>query len=111
VWLPFPTEIIGGQGTADAVGRAVYIGSVLASSTMLLVLEIVIKRTPALWVDREHTDIDLLDAIATVIALVAALAIAVAVPVIGMWSMLLLATTPWISGPLRRRRDRAAATA
>ena len=44
MWLPYPTEIIGVQGTDDAIGRAVYIGSVLVTSATPLVIEVVIVR-------------------------------------------------------------------
>jgi uncharacterized membrane protein len=105
VWLPYPTEMLGVQGTDDALSRAVYIGSVLASSAMLLLIEVVIDRTPGLWVDPATSGIDLLGGIGPVVALVVALVVAVAVPAIGMWAMLLLFADPYVAELIRRRRD------
>jgi TMEM175 potassium channel family protein len=108
VWLPYPTEIIGGQGTEDAVGRGIYIGSVLVTAATLLLIQVVIARTPALWVDPARSGVDVFDGISTVVALAVALLVAVAVPAIGMWAMLLLLASPYAAEAVRRRRNRAA---
>jgi uncharacterized membrane protein len=105
VFLPYPTELLAVRGSDEAAVRFVYIASVLASSALLLALQIVMRRSPELWVDSETFDDPLSEAIVTVLALVVALIVGTAVPAIGMWALFLLLASGPIEALLNRRRS------
>jgi uncharacterized membrane protein len=105
VWLPFPTEMMGVQSDSDAVVRGIYIGSLLVTSLCLALLEYVIERTPGLWADPSDSGVDLVNALAAAAALAVALVIAVTIPAIGMWSLLLLFVSPHVVRVVKRRRS------
>lgn len=99
VFMPLPTEVLGVRGSSETFVRVVYIASMLASSLSLLLIQVVIARTPAIWPD-DVRPVRPLRAVVVMPALVAAsLVVAVAMPFIGMWALLLLALT----GPITER--------
>jgi uncharacterized membrane protein len=102
VFLPLPTEMLAVHGDDEALVRFVYIASVLASSLAIAALGFLVDRTPALRADPETAPPPwqfrlLLPALISV-----ALVVAVAVPAIGMWAMLLL----FLQAPLSTRLPR-----
>jgi uncharacterized membrane protein len=105
VWLPFPTEMVGVQADSDAGARGIYIGSLLVTSLCIAAIEYVVLRTPGLWVDPDDSGVDLTNALAAAGALVAALVIALTVPAIGMWALLLLFASPQVVKVVDRRRS------
>jgi TMEM175 potassium channel family protein len=99
VFMPVPTELLGVRGSDDAWVRAVYIGSVLATSVALLVVERVIDRTPSVWRDGRRPLRTLRSELVAPLLIAVALVVGVTIPVIGMWAMVLVALTE----PVARR--------
>jgi len=95
VFLPFPTELV-----ANAEGRAVsalYIGTLLASAMALALTDWWLAAHPRLM--EPNVEHELRDPAWVYPALLAlALVVAVAVPTIGLWALLVLL----LVGPLRR---------
>ena len=100
VFLPLPTEILAVDDGADYGARAIYIGSVFLVSAANVGLEILVDRTPAIrrWPDDPRPR--LVARLVVPASILVALALA-AIPVIGMWSLLLLA----VSGRIADRND------
>jgi uncharacterized membrane protein len=65
VFLPYPTELLSVRGTDEATVRFVYIASVLISSALLVVLQVVMRQSPELWLDSETFDYPLSEAVVT----------------------------------------------
>jgi uncharacterized membrane protein len=99
VFVPLPTELLGVRGSEEAFVRFVYIGSVLASSLALLLIQLIIEHQPELWLDPAETPHRAGAKYVTPALLAMALVLGVAVPAIGMWAMLLL----FLSAPLSTR--------
>ena len=101
VFLPFPTELLASQDT-NRVTAGLYIGTLLASSVALSLLETRVRHRPELqavgW-SSAHWDIPWL----TTVLLAVALVLAVTIPGVGMWSLLLLLTGTPIRAAMKRR--------
>jgi uncharacterized membrane protein len=104
VFLPFPTELLSVRGTDEATVRFVYIASVLAISALLLVLQVVMRRSPQLWLEGQPFDYPLTGSVITVLLLIAALIIGTTVAAINMWAMLLLLLSGPLEGLINRKR-------
>jgi uncharacterized membrane protein len=102
VFLPLPTEMLAVHGDEETLVRFVYIASVLASSLAIAALGFLIDRTPALRADPETPPPPWQLRLLLPALIVVALVVAVAVPAIGMWAMLLL----FLQAPLSRRLPR-----
>ncbi|MET0326179.1 MAG: TMEM175 family protein [Ilumatobacteraceae bacterium] len=96
VFVPLPTELLGVRGSSEAFVRFVYIGSVLASSLALLLIQLIIEHTPALLLDPDGPRDPIRLAYVTPALLTVALVVGVAVPAIGMWALLLLSLSGWV---------------
>jgi uncharacterized membrane protein len=103
VFLPFPTEMVGVQGTDDALVRFLYIGTVLVTAATLMSVEVIVARTPRIWIDPRGVDVDLVGGFANLAALALALVVGVAVPAIGMWALLLRLAEPLLTRMVRGR--------
>ena len=99
VFIPVPTELLGVRGTSEAFVRFVYIGSVLATSLALLLVQLIVDRTPGLRLEPDAPRDPAGLMYVTPGLLLLALALGVTVPAIGMWAMLLL----FLSGPVSSR--------
>jgi uncharacterized membrane protein len=102
VWLPVATALLG-QLEVDAAQKVLYIGSLLVTSLVLLATRVYIRRHPGLHstsADRLSTGMRGSIVSSSLFAL--ALVLAVAVPSIGYWAMLLLLLTR----PISRLTDR-----
>lgn len=102
VFLPLPTEMLGNELTQSRAVHALYIGAVLISSATLDLLHYVLSRHPDLY-GRRFDPWDM----TTTATMAVALVIAVAVPAIGMWSMVLVTLSGPLQARVERRRDRA----
>ena len=102
VFLPLPTEMLAVHGDGEALVRFVYIASVLASSLAIAALGFLIDRTPALRADPETAPPPWQLRLLLPALIVVALVVAVAVPAIGMWAMLILLLAGPLSGRLAR---------
>lgn len=95
VFLPFPTELIGTKG-GDSTGVGLYIGTLALTTVALLLQQVILNRHPELSLTGKPTD--LRPFWATFVVMVMALVIAVAVPDIGLWALLLLIPAGWLGG-------------
>jgi uncharacterized membrane protein len=103
VWLPVATALVGSLDT-DRPQLALYIGSMLVNSLVLVVLHVVMRRTPALWVSDNPPTSSGTHGLLTFAGLLAvALVIALVWPTIGYMSLFVL----FLSGPVRRVLRRA----
>jgi uncharacterized membrane protein len=103
VFLPFPTEMVGVHGTDDALVRFLYIATVLVTAATLMTIEVIVTRTPTIWIDPDGVDVDLVGGFANLTALTVALVVGVAVPAIGMWALLLRLAEPLVTRMVRGR--------
>ncbi|MGA1835371.1 TMEM175 family protein [Herbiconiux sp. 11R-BC] len=103
-FIPLATVIEVGAAGGDALARAIYVGSILVTMIVARFEERALIRSGA--IEPRHVPSPLVLGLRWVsVALVAAaLVIAIAVPGVGLWSMLLAALARPISALVRRRR-------
>ncbi len=102
VFLPFSTNVLSLVGGKNAGVYALYIGTLIVTSSSMLLMEIVLKRNPGLLREGVEGSLRLSSsAIATALFAVA-LVLAVLVPSVGMLWLLLLV----LGGPIRALLDR-----
>lgn len=90
VLLPVATAMTGSL-PADRVGYAVYIGTMLAASVSMMGMTWLLRRHPETWAEgRSVPTSGLRYSVGMVVLLVLALAISLAVPEAGYWSLLAL---------------------
>ena len=96
VFLPFAANAlaaVSGEHTSFVYG--LYIGTMFVTCLALVLVERTLQRHPDLVRENDGSPIDLSDGIVTAALMLGALIVAVAVPAIGMWALLLLlASTP-----------------
>lgn len=106
VTLPFPTNMVGGFG-ADRFVAGLYIGAILASNVCQLAMVLIIRGNPGTTGDpRDVSGSALFTAVSSVVTLVVALALALLVPGVTYYGLLLL-LLPTAYGLLRRGRPDA----
>ncbi|WP_406070369.1 TMEM175 family protein [Streptomyces sp. NBC_01020] len=110
VVLPLPTEMLGAFGRDRFVG-AFYYSTLLTSMVCRFAMLRILKTTPALLEEdgqaaRRRTEDLYTESWLNVLALVIAFAIALAVPVLQYYSLLLLAVLPRLARPRRRSTAR-----
>jgi uncharacterized membrane protein len=108
VFLPYPTELIGVVGSDDVWAPVLYIGTLAVTSLAGLAMHAVITRSPAIRAPGAAEHRDLVPGLVTVGTMLVALVLALAVPAVGMWALLLLVAAPLITRLLNRRRTAAA---
>jgi uncharacterized membrane protein len=106
VVLPFSTEIIGSSDSSRALVTGIYIGTMLATSSTSVAMQWVVERTPGLQ-RPGRTPLSLVSGVVTMASMALILVIAVAVPAIGQWALLLLVTSEPVSRACSRRRRTA----
>lgn len=112
VFLPFPTELLGSASSSvDPAVTGLYLGTMLVSTASGWWQRLIVVRHPELQAEEVRGTLSSQHgAIATGI-MAAALIIAVALPQVGMWSLLLLFASRPIERLLDRRRPRENAAA
>lgn len=106
VWLPVATGLVG-QLAIDPVQKVVYIGTLLATSLILLAMRIYMRRHSELHAipdDRQREG--MIGAVTMSALFAAALVLAVAVPAIGYLALFLVLLTVPLTGWLARPRRR-----
>jgi uncharacterized membrane protein len=98
VWLPLPTELLGGQFAGSRLTHALYIGSMFVVSAALTLMNQAMVRTPEIHRDSVVPP-ERYGGVAITGMTLVALVVAVAVPPIGMFAMFLLI----LAGPIERR--------
>jgi uncharacterized membrane protein len=105
VFLPFPTQLL---ATADDKGSAtvaLYIGTMVVTTAAETLMMLMIARSPALQSAVAPTTIPLAPWVITTVAMAVALVVAVAVPAIGLWALLLLVPASFVGPGVTRRRS------
>ena len=102
VFIPLPTEMLGEHGVDDRFVRFVYCGSLFLSSASLVLLDWLIRRSPETWRDPSRPPAGFERGVVTCVMFLLATVIAVTVPVIGLWALVLV----WLGDPLGRRLER-----
>ena len=103
VFLPFPTQLLDADTQHDAVTNGLYIATMVAASTAAMVQQLIINRTPAIRAPGFGRK-SLLGPAAAASLMLAAWAVAVLAPDVGLWSLLLL----FLQSPVQRLARRVA---
>ena len=109
-FLPFSSEVVGTGDLDDMTVRALYIGSLVACSVALAVIDVAILRSPDTWPDGERPDIDVTAVVVRLGMMAAAFVIGTFVAPIGLWALLLLFLARPITGWIERGRSEPATT-
>jgi uncharacterized membrane protein len=102
VFLPFPTQIIGTAGSKGPLVFVLYIGTMLVTTAATTVGQWIIIRTPKLHSDTLTTD-RIIPPLIFMAAMAVALLVAVFVPLIGAWALLVLFPANWITKLVTRK--------
>ena len=105
VFLPFPTGLVA-EAPDEALTKVLYIGTILASTLLLALVEGVLTRHPELTDGSD--DADPLEGLANAVVLLIALIISVAVPATSYLPLILLVWAGHLAEGWRRLRGRAA---
>lgn len=98
VFLPFPTELLGLARTVDRPTTVLYVGTLFVTAALGMLAQWISVRDPGLLTAQARADTNLAaSAVATGLMLVA-LIVALTVPVIGLYALLLL----FLSDPVER---------
>ena len=108
VFLPYPTELIGVVDSDDVWAPVVYIGTLAVTTLAGLGMDAVIARSPELRAPGAEEHRDLLPGLVTAATMLVALVLALVVPSVGMWSLLLLFLSPLVIRLLARGRPAVA---
>ena len=104
VFLPFATSLVT-ESSNDGLAKILYIGTMAVSSLLLALIAWTIGRNRGL---RDTDDApDAVQAAATTVTFLLALALSLAFPVLSYWPLLLLVLTDPVVGRIRRARARA----
>jgi uncharacterized membrane protein len=101
-FLPFPTELVSSSGVNEPAVSALYIGTMLVTTAAGAALQWLVGRSPELLA-RGVAPAGIRSSLMATATMVVALIIAVAVPAIGLWSILLLVPSGLIDDRLSRR--------
>jgi uncharacterized membrane protein len=98
VFLPFPTELVGRREVVGPAAYGLYIGTMLFTTLVTLISQWYLSRRPALRPDATPEEQSVRPSLLVTLAMAVALVVAVAVPAIGLWSLLVL----FLQGPIER---------
>ncbi|UFS58971.1 TMEM175 family protein [Subtercola endophyticus] len=111
-FLPFPTELLGQSSGSNTVTAALYIGTMVVTTYAGLVQQLIIVRTPELQLESVRGSLLLSPALIPAVAMTAALIVAVSVPGVGLWALLILFFSgfferQWVRRSRARGKDKA----
>jgi uncharacterized membrane protein len=109
VFLPFPTELLASSNRHERTVYALYVGTMLVSSAALLLQQWMYTRSPELQSERVRGKLTLIPAAVNTGLMLVAFVIAVTLPAIGLWGLLLLFLAEPIERVLMRNRQTASA--
>jgi uncharacterized membrane protein len=98
VFLPFPTELLGSAQHTTSVSRALYIGTLLVAEAAALIQQWAIVTWPELQEESGRGGATIVAPLAQTVLMGVAFALAVALPAVGLWALVVLAFTK----PLRQ---------
>jgi len=93
VFLPFPTELIGSAQHSTSLSRAIYIGTLLVATVAALLQQSAIVKRPDIQEEGGRGSATIVPALAQTILMGVAFTLAIAVPAVGLWALLLLVLT------------------
>lgn len=111
VWLPVATALVGAieltspaTGAYDRVLIGLYIGTMCANALLMYLLEVAVRRRPECWTpENPPARVGESVALATLILFLAAALLALALPPVNLFALLLLLLTGPLQGILHRR--------
>jgi uncharacterized membrane protein len=107
VVLPFPTELIGAGSSHDRAGLGLYIGTLLATTGAALGQQWLIAGSTGLHSAGQTPGSSVLSGVVAAVSIAVALVLAVSVPRIGLWSLLLLLVGNVVERAVTSRRKPA----
>ena len=105
VFLPFPTQLLVSVDQDSRTAYALYIGTMIVTSFASLLQQWIASRNPQIVAVEARGTLRLTPAVATLLVLIVALALALLAPVIGLWSLLLIAIAGRLERLFSRRRS------
>lgn len=104
VFLPFPTALVA-ESSGDGATKVLYVGTLICSVLLIAIVEFYLRRHPELTDGDPEGDLDPVDGIASITALLLALAIMLTTPATSYFPLLLLlASAPAAAGWRKIRR-------
>lgn len=97
VFLPFPTQLLDTEDVDGRLTSGLYIGTMLLASASALLQQLIISRTPGVTGPDPGRE-PVLPAATVTALMAAALLVAVAVPAVGLWALVLL----FLQAPVER---------
>ena len=104
VFLPFPTELLASTTKHQVAVYGLYVGTMLVASAALLIEQWIIMANPELQAESVRGTLTVVPAATATVVIAVALVIAVTVPSIGLWSLLLLFAAKMVDRFMRRVR-------
>ena len=90
VFLPFPTELLSASAPSGRGIHAFYIGTLLVASLGVLIQQAAVVHWPALQEEGHRGEAQMALAVTQVLIMALAFVLAIAVPAVGLWALLLL---------------------
>lgn len=103
VWLPVATAVVG-QFSSSPLQILIYVGTMLVGNVLLLVTRLYVMRHPELTPTGSVRD-GLASDVAPTILFIVALALALALPSVGYWAVLVLVLSRPLTAILKRARQ------
>ncbi|MGB4778393.1 TMEM175 family protein [Microbacterium sp.] len=99
VWLPVATAMTGQFEADDPLVKVTYIGSMIVTSLLMMAQRLYLRRHPALTRDSDEEPMKGLAADLSIVTLFSlALVIALVIPSIGYWALMIM----WLTGVVQR---------
>jgi uncharacterized membrane protein len=108
VFLPFPTELLGSAKSNNVEAHAVYIGTMVVTAIGALVQQWAIVKWPELQDGSHPGEMNTDRALVLTVLMGASLVVVIAVPAVGLWSLLGLGLSRPIEHLLAARRTQRA---
>lgn len=107
VWLPVATAMAGQMDSDDALVKVVYIGSMVVTSLLMFGQRLYLRAHPTLHrIDESHLIAGMSADVAMAVMFALALVVAVFVPAVGYWALLLMFLVSPLQSMLARRLRR-----
>ena len=90
VFLPFPTELLSSSTQGGQGEHALYVGTMLITSVAALVQEWAILARPELQAEEHRGEADIAQTVVMVLLMAVIFVVVIALPAIGLWSLLIL---------------------
>jgi uncharacterized membrane protein len=110
VFLPFPTELLGSAKSNNVEAHAIYVSTMLVTAIGALVQQWAIVKWPELQDEAHRGEMNTDGALVLTVLMGASLLVVIAVPAVGLWSLLGLLLSRPIEHLLAARRTRRAHT-